>query len=191
MKTILVASLALVLPVMAFAQQASTPSPEDEARMRRNAALLEKQRRSAAVVGGLVNQTPEYQQGYSLRLEAVHQREAAQAAEAEQEAYAAQSEHSPDQERRKGAPPTHTAPSSSPPPIPAPSHPTSVTVRSRSGDSSGNYQGWRDPNTGQVKLNNFQNPRMPLRGTIDNTGNGQVKDIYGNPQQVRGGKIVQ
>lgn len=90
-----------------------------------------------------------------------------------------------------GAPPERTAPSSSPPPIPAPSHPTSVTVRSRSGDSSGDHQGWRDPHTGQVKLNNSQNPGMPLRGTIDNAGNGQVKDIYGNTQQVRGGKIVQ
>ena len=86
---------------------------------------------------------------------------------------------------RPASPPTHQ-----PPPIPQPAPPQAVTVRSSTGDSTQDYRGWRDPNTGQVQLNNSQNPGMPLRGQVDPSGNGQVKDIYGNPQQVRGGKII-
>lgn len=60
------------LSVPAFAQQTDA----------QRAALLEKQNRSAGVVNNLVNQTLQYQPGYSLRLEAAKQQEAAQRAAA-------------------------------------------------------------------------------------------------------------
>jgi hypothetical protein len=61
-----------LLSVPAFAQQTDAE----------RAALLALQQRNAGVVSNLVDQTPSYQQGYAIRLEAVKQREAAQRASA-------------------------------------------------------------------------------------------------------------
>lgn len=55
-----------------------------------NPALYEVQNRNAAVLGRLVDQTVEYQEGYSLRLEAAKQREAAHRAAALQQQRAGQ-----------------------------------------------------------------------------------------------------
>lgn len=64
MKVIVIAALLLAMPTIVVA--------ETEAE-----ALLRVQRRNAGVAEGLVNQTPQYQEGHALRVEAAKQQERA------------------------------------------------------------------------------------------------------------------